>query len=243
MADKVEVTWPDQRVEEDLEPICLCIFTTLWCSVLCPRYKSGSGCPAAHLIDGSLCWKWPIHETSNPLEKTEAQNSEFLLSTILGAELELEKLESLFPFGDPESLLTKPALQRSPWVWPFVQGKEPLCSTIQTTEPTLSPQAPGISFNLHFFSSWWPYTGWHLWVDTDKRKWKPGPNHRSESLTWSLSQMCGKYNCCFPFPPGLWIQGSSFGMGRDIYNELSFFPWLCFFPPDYNLYLKTFPTV
>lgn len=138
-------------------------------------------------------------------------------------------------------LLTKPALQKSPLVWPLVQGKEPLCSTLQTAEPTLSPQAPGISFNLHF-SSWWPCTGWHLWVDIDKRKWKPGLNHRSESINWTLSRMCGKYNCCFPLPLGLRIQGSSFRMGGDVYKELSFFPDSAFFA-DYNLYLKTFPMV
>lgn len=127
------------------------------------------------------------------------------------------------------------------WSDPLFRGKEPLCSTLQCAEPTLSPQASGISFNLHF-SSWWPCTGWHLWVDTDKRKWKPGLNHRSQSINWTLSRMCGKYNCCFPLPLGLRIQGSSFRMGRDVYKELSFFPDSAFFA-DYNLYLKTFPMV
>lgn len=49
-------------------------------------------------------------------------------------------------------------------------------------------------------------------------------NHVSESINWTLSWMCGKYNCCF-FPTLLDCEykDPSFRMGRNVYKELAFF--------------------
>lgn len=158
---------------------------------------------AADLINRSLRWKWPTNKTSNSFEKNRSLepwvSAEHHPQCRVGTCTEVPAFPSETLPGLPCPRPHDTSSSRIT-LGPTLIKKEPLCSAFQTAETAPSPWAPGnltSTFVFHFDGP----------VQTDicdltqtKENKNLLLNHMSESISRTLSWMCGKYNCCISSP-------------------------------------------